>query len=307
MRVADYRAGFVGLVGLPNAGKSTLTNLLVGEKVSIVTAKAQTTRQRVSGVVTMEQGQIVLVDAPGVISADQTQGLNTYLQGELVDLIEESDALLLVLQRELLDLNAVRAMIDRVERAAKPWAVVVTKMDLKLGQPELQELMEGFRHRGIPVFELALLKLKANSPEVRALKLALLELLPESPAPLYDPELYTTQSQRQLAAELIREQCFSLLHQEIPYGIAVRVLRFIEDDGPVVKVYAEILVNKDNHKGIVVGKGADMVRRIGSQARQELEKILGRKVFLDLHVAVKKDWVKNPGIMKELGYVISTK
>ncbi len=296
-----YRAGFIGLVGLPNAGKSTLTNLLVGEKVSIVTPKAQTTRQRVTGLISEPSGQIALVDAPGVIESQQ--GLNSYLQDEFKEVLAQSDGLLLLLAKDSSNLDLIKKMVGMIKDSGKPWAVLLTKTDLELGDQALLQVVEEIQGQGPPFFSMSLLKPKPA--EVKALKEALLQMLPLSPSPLFDSDIYTTQTLRQMAAELVREKAFALLHQEIPYGLAVRILRFVEDEGPVVKIYAEILLAKSNHKAIVVGQGGRMIRQMGMEARRDLEKILGRQVYLDLHVAVKKDWFKNPAVMKELGYVTS--
>ena len=180
--------------------------------------------------------------------------------------------------------------------------VVITKND----HPEPQRV--GILHSqlekfGVPVVAVSALKNPKHAqeivlPEVR-------KLLPESPAPLYDPDIYTTQNLRQMAAETVREKCFEYLHQEIPYGLAVKVNKFVEDDGPTVKIYADIMVNKDAHRGIVVGKGGASLKRIGQNARQDLEKLMDRKVYLELHVIIRKNWVRNPSILQELGYVVS--
>jgi GTP-binding protein Era len=127
-------------------------------------------------------------------------------------------------------------------------------------------------------------------------------MLPDAQAPLCDPDIYTTQNVRDIAAEIIREKCFEFLHQEIPYGLAVRILKFIEDNSPVTKIYSEIVVSKENHRNIVIGTGGKSIKMIGQNSRLDLEKILGKKVFLDLHVKVKKNWMSSDTLMQELGY-----
>ena len=295
----SYHAGFIGLIGLPNAGKSTLANALVKEKVSIVTAKPQTTRQRVLGIVSDEEAQILFVDAPGQVKA--TSGLNQFLGEEYRAVIGESDALMAVLNMDHKNLDDLLAIAQTCADSGKPWMAVITKTD----HPEpqrvaiLRQHLEGFK---VPVVATSALKAPDQAREL-ILPLAK-NLVPESPAPLFDPETFTTQNLREMAAEIVREKCFEYLHQEIPYGLAVKVKKFVEDDRRTTKIYADIMVTKDGHKAIVVGKGGSSLKRIGSLARQDLEKLVGRKVFLELHVIVRKNWARNPQILQELGYVV---
>jgi GTP-binding protein Era len=295
----SYRAGFVGLIGVPNSGKSTLMNALVGEKVSIVTSKPQTTRRRVMGLANGPDYQIVFVDAPGVVQAKS--GLNQFLQDEALDVIAQSDALIAVLNVDENDAANLETIIKMVEESGKPWLALINKTDLpQIHRPQI--LREKLSAKGVAVVQGSALK------EGRGLAEDLIErlvaMLPASDGPLYDADLYTLSSTRELCAEVIRERCFDNLHQEIPFGLAVKILRFLEDEGPVLKIYAEILVAKENHRPIVVGRGAQVLKKIGTEARKEIEKLTGRKVYLDLRVSAKKNWAKNPGVMKELGYVV---
>lgn len=139
------------------------------------------------------------------------------------------------------------------------------------------------------------------------LLLKFLELLPESPAPLYDTELFTNENTREMVSEIIRERCFENLHQEVPYNLAVRIIRFDEIAKPIPKIYAEIIVSKESHKAIVIGKGAAIIKTIGTEARKEIEKLMDEKIFLDVQVVSKPEWFDNKRIMKELGYVIDNK
>jgi GTP-binding protein Era len=240
----NYRAGFVALLGEPNAGKSTLLNAILGEKVSIVSDKPQTTRARVTGILNLEEAQVIFVDAPGTLKSKS--GINSFLQDEVGDVVNKADVLCVLLASDTREETAME-LFALAKRSRKPWVAV---------------------------------------------------------APLFDEELYTTQTLRQMAAEFVREACFDSLRQEIPYGLAVRVAEF-KEEGNVVRIRCEIIVDKDNHKGIVIGAKGQMLKNVGTAARKEIERVVGRQVFLELHVAVKENWTQNPRMLKELGYVVT--
>ena len=293
----SYRAGFLGLIGQPNAGKSSLMNYLVEEKVSIVSSKPQTTRRRVLGIWSSEEGQIVFVDAPGVVKSDK--GLNSFLMKEAEDVIKESDALVAVLSIDESKAESAEEIIEMVSKSRKPWIGVITKADLQDKSHRvliLKNLIEskGGKSLTISVKE----KSKESQEDRKAILNDFLNLLPESPSPLYDIDLFTPETERTLVAEIVREKCFELLHEEVPFGIAIRVLKF-----ELPKIHLEIIVTKENHKGIVIGKGGSQLKQIGIEARKDIEKLLGGQVYLDLKVNFKEDWGKNKGIMKDLGYV----
>lgn len=295
----SYRAGFVGLVGLPNSGKSTLMNAMVGEKVSIVTAKPQTTRRRVMGLVSAPDHQIVFVDAPGVVSAKS--GLNLFLRDEAYDVIANSDILVAVLNIDETSKDALEEVINLCVESGKPWIGLIHKDDLpQLHRPQI--LRDKLAAYNVPVIQGSALREPAALQEL--LTETLLPLLPAADGPLYDEELYTLSSTRDLCAEIVREKCFETLHQEVPFGLAVRILKFTEDDGPVIKIHSEIIVAKENHRPIVIGRDGHILKKIGTEARKEIEKLTGRKVYLDLKVTSKRGWQKNPGFMKDLGYVV---
>lgn len=297
----SFRAGFVGLIGLPNSGKSTLLNALVGEKVSIVTSKPQTTRRRIVGVVNQAEAQLVFVDAPGVVQAKS--GLNMFLREEAEDVMSESDVLVAVLNIDERRAENLDEIIELVKSSGKPWVAVIHKTDLpQMHRPQI--LREKLQNLGVTVLQGSAL----SEPKFIAESLLdrLIPLLPVTEQPLYDTELYTLSSTRDLCGEIVREKCFENLHQEIPFGLAVKIQKFVEDEGPVVKIYSEIMVAKENHRSIVVGRGGGVLKKIGIEARKEMESLTGRRVFLDLKVTSKRNWQKNPGIMKELGYVLPT-
>ncbi len=292
------KAGFVALIGEPNAGKSTLMNALIGEKVSIVTPKPQTTRQRVMGVLTTDEAQLVFVDAPGMLKS--TSGLNAFLREEAHDVIKNSDVVVALLASDATE-KSVEELVRTVHREEKSMVAVITKCDLLKGTAT-PRFFKYLIEESIPFFSISALKRPEEAKE-EILK-AVTPLLPESDSALYDDEIYTTQTLRQMTAEAIREACFLNLRQEIPYGLAVRIVHFKEDEGPVVMISAEIIVEKDSHKGIVIGAKGAMMREIGTAARKEIEKFLGRQVFLELHAAAKPNWFQNKQLMRELGYVV---
>lgn len=302
----SYKAGFVGLIGQPNAGKSTLLNDLVEEKISIVTPKPQTTRRRVLGILNRPGAQVVLVDAPGVVRSKS--GLNSFLEKEALDVISNSDALCAVLNLDEAKKENLDQILELVRGSGKPWFAVITKVDLVDVRHRLEKLKSEISERSPQVRILEFSKTWGrDTAEVREAFIdESARLLPESPAPLYDIELFTPQTVREMAAEVIREKCFEELHQEIPYQLAVRISKFDEERADLTRIFAELLVSKDNHKPIIIGKAGSQIKRIGTRARQELEKLLGHQVYLNLDVAVREDWFENPRLMKELGYVLES-
>lgn len=300
----SYRAGFVGLIGQPNAGKSTLMNFLVDQKVSIVTAKPQTTRRRVMGIWNSKEGQIVFVDSPGLIQADR--GLNGFLAQEAEDVIKNSDILLAVVSVDEAKAEDAQKVIDLVSSQKKPWIGLITKTDLQEKAHRVLILKDLITKKGGKEFSISTLEKSEDTQMTRAALLKeVLNMLPESPSPLYDVELFTPESTRNLAAEIVREKCFEHLHHELPYSLAVRVLLFDETTRSVPHLGIEIVVSKQSHKGMVIGKEGSVLKKIGSESRKEIEKIMGEKIFLDLKVSCREDWFSNQRMMKELGYVVA--
>lgn len=298
--MSNYRAGFVGLIGQPNAGKSSVLNFLVKEKVAIVTPKPQTTRRRVLGIVSQDDGQIVIVDAPGLVKAEK--GINAFLQAEMENVVQSSDVLLAVLPVDEKGVEKVQQILEVVKTSGKPWLAVITKTDIKEKFHRIEIIRSFILDDKVPVIDLS--TIKGQDKERKVILEAIRNLLPTAPAPLYsDVELFTPHHVRDLTAEIIREKCFENLYQEVPYGLAVRILKFEEPtEKKIYRIYAEILSSKESFKPIIIGKDASVIKKIGTEARLEIEKLLGEKVFLDLQVKVKEDWNENKKILKELGY-----
>jgi len=296
----NYRAGYLGLIGQPNAGKSSLLNFLISEKVSIVTNKPQTTRRRVMGLHSTDGGQIVFVDAPGLIKS--TSGLNSFLQKEAEEVIQSSDALVAVLSIDESDAVRNEEIIELVTRSKKPWIGVITKTDISDKGHRVLILKDMIELKGAKALQIS--NTNADDTERQALLLEMMRILPQADQPLFDTELYTTESMRNLAEEIIREKCFEILNFEIPYQLAVQTRKFDEEAKPCPKLFIDILVARDSHKPIVVGKSGANIKKIGEESRKEIQKMMGvDKVYLELNVVVKDNWYENKTTMKELKYV----
>lgn len=298
-----FKAGFIGLIGQPNAGKSTLMNYLIEQKVSIVTSKPQTTRRRILGIHNLDEGQIVFVDAPGIVKAEK--GLNAFLEKEALEVIKESDALLAVLSVDEKDAEAISKILDLVKNSKKPWMAIVTKTDVQDKAHRILIIKNMVEELGAKCLQVSCLRDGSEGREI--ILNELLGLLPDSPAPLYEDDLFTTENMRELVSEIVREKCFENLNYELPYQLAVQVRKFDENAKPCPHIYVDVMVAKDSHKPIVIGKKAELIKKISSESRQEIEKLMSEKVFLELNVIVKENWFEQNQLMKELGYVIDDK
>ncbi|MFK8139091.1 MAG: GTPase Era [Bdellovibrionales bacterium] len=294
----SYRAGYVGLIGMPNAGKSTLANAVVREKISIVSRKAQTTRKRLLGVVSEENFQMVLQDAPGVINTKH--GINNFIQDEYRDVVNGSDVICLVLNIDARTEDEIQKILKIGLDSGKPLVAVISKQDKGMIH-RVEKMKYLLRENNIPVREISALK----NPELSREKFIELveEHLPSSPAPLFDPEYYTTSSVRQMVGEIIREKCFDYLHEEIPYGLAVRLQDYQEGE-KIDRIYADIMIEKEAHKQIVIGKKGQSIKRISQESRLEIEELIGKKVYLETFVKVQEDWTSSRRMRQELGYVV---
>ena len=292
----DFRCGYVAIVGRPNVGKSTLMNRILGQKLSIVTAKPQTTRQRISGIKTTEKGQIVYIDTPGIHLA-ASRALNRYMNRIARASFHDVDLVLF-----LIEADRWTKQDEHVARALSsvdvPVYLVVNKIDRVPDKSRLLEFLhdEVKTDRFNQVFLLSALK----GQGVEDLEEKVLLSVPFS-RPFYDEDLFTDRSERFLAAELIREQLMLRLHQELPYALTVEIEQFKREKG-LVRLGAIIWVERDGQKHIVIGKGGSVLKQVGTQARRALEKLLGEKVFLQLWVKVSRDWSDNERALKQFGY-----
>jgi GTP-binding protein Era len=292
---SEHRCGHVAIVGRPNVGKSTLLNALVGAKVSIVTPKPQTTRNRIAGIRTQPGAQIVFLDTPGMHAARTP--FNRRLVQVAREALEDADAALVVLDATAGVTTADAALLDEVGRACPAVVIALNKVDA-VAKPKLLPLLarlgEGWPGRAIvPVSA-------ARGTQLTALVDELARVLPLGP-PHYEADDYTTASQRFLVQELIREQVFLATEQEIPYGSAVVVDRFVDDPArKLVVIGATVLVERPGHKGIVIGTGGQRLKGIGQAARAAIEDLLGRGVFLELYVRVEPGWSRRRDRLAEL-------
>jgi len=290
---ATHRSGFVAIVGRPNVGKSTLLNQLLGQKVAIVTAKPQTTRGRILGIVTSPQAQIIFVDTPGWHRPRNL--INQRMVGIAEQAAEEADLRLWVVDATAGLTTADRIIAGRLQKSG-PTCIALNKIDglarnaLIPILAALAELLPG-RH-AIPISALR----KTNFKELLA---QVVQLLPEGPC-YYDPETFTDQTERMLVQEVIREKVLLQIEAEVPYSVAVTIDQF-EDKGEVAVISATIHVERDSHKGILIGSGGRRIKEIGRAARVELEKLLGRRLYLELFVRVQEEWTKREALLREFG------
>jgi GTP-binding protein Era len=291
------KSGFVSLVGRPNAGKSTLLNYFVGQKVAIVSDKPQTTRHRILGVRNTPQGQVVFIDTPGIHKP--MHRMNRRMVDTAVETLREVDVVVLVVDVSQRQGRGDAFVLDLVKQSASTAILVLNKIDL-IRKSALLPVIAQYAETGL--FRAIVPVSAATGDGLERLEAEILEALPEG-EPLYPEDYLTDQTQRMLAAELIREKVLHHTHDELPYTTGVVVERYEEPEEPggLTKIYASILVETESQKPIVVGKGGAMIRQIGTEARRELEGMLGGRVFLDLHVKVRTDWRDDVRILDEMG------
>jgi GTP-binding protein Era len=282
---SPYHAGFVTIGGRTNVGKSTLLNQIVGQKVAIVTPKPQTTRRRIIGVRTDPDAQLILIDTPGL--HEPHSPLNRRMVDTARRCLAEGEVIVAVVEAG-----------DGLQDADRSVVVAINKID-RVRRDSLLQIAEQ-AHQVIPDAEIV--PVSAGTGEnVGELLRVIKPLLPKS-EPLMPSEEYTDQSERMLSEEIIREKLFIAMRQEIPFSTAVAVEQFSDEPGRnLTRISAVVIVERDAHKGMVIGAGGRMLKEIGTQARLELEQILGRRIFLELHAKVEKGWTSDPRKLKELG------
>ena len=297
MENAKFKSGFATLIGRPNVGKSTLMNHLIGQKIAITSNKPQTTRNRIQTVYTCDQGQIVFLDTPGIHKAKNKLG--EYMVTVAERTLSEVDVILWLVEPSTFIGKGERHIVEQLEKTRTPVILVMNKIDT-VSREELPRYLEAYRQiydfaEMIPVSAL-------KGKNLQAVIDSIFKYLPYGPQ-FYDEDTVTDQPQRQIVAELIREKALRCLDEEIPHGIAVAIDQMRErPDGQIMDIDATIICERDSHKGIIIGKGGAMLRRIGSQARREIEAMLEMKVNLQLWVKVKKDWRDSDFMIKNFGY-----
>jgi GTP-binding protein Era len=292
-----HRAGFVSIGGRTNVGKSTLLNRIVGQKVAIVTPKPQTTRRRIVGIRTDEDAQMILIDAPGL--HESRRPLNRRMVEIARRSLAEGEVILAMVEAGG-DLKPEdRAFLEEAGKLGRPTVAAINKID-KSTRESLMRLVEQV-HEAIPAAEIVPISARTGKNLDELLRV-LKQLLPLSPA-LMPAEEYTDQTERMIAEEIVREKIFLAMGQEIPFSTAVVTEGFSEEpERGLVRISALIIVERDSHKGMIIGAGGRKLKEIGTNARLELEGILGRRVYLELHVKVERGWTADPRKLKELGF-----
>jgi GTP-binding protein Era len=296
MSEVSFRSGYVGLIGRPNAGKSTLLNYLVGEKIAAVSNKPQTTRHRIQGIVTSEKGQIVFVDTPGVHKPGYL--LNRRMMAAVHDAILSVDVVVLLRDASVSTGNGDRFVLDLVKESGKPSILVLTKIDKVKDKTQLLPLIEYYSKE----YDFAeIVPISALKGE--AIENLLEQIVKHLPAgePIFGDDELTDQPLRTIVAEMVREKILASTGEEIPYVTAVVTERWDESDPAQPRIFCAIYVERDSQKGIIIGKGGAKLKKIGSEARADIEKLLGTHVYLQLFVKVVSDWRNQPRELDEMG------
>ncbi len=291
----QYRSGFVTLIGRPNVGKSTLMNSLIGQKIAITSKKPQTTRNRIQTVYTSEEGQIVFVDTPGIHKAKNKLG--SYMVNVAQSTLKEVDVVLFLVEPGSFIGAGEKHIMEQLSKVNTPVILVINKIDT-VKKEELLLFIDTYRKEMdfdeiVPVSALK----KENTEELIK---CIMKYLPYGPA-FYDEDTVTDQPQRQIVAEMIREKALRSLDEEIPHGIAVTIEK-MKQRKDIVDIEATIICEKESHKGIIIGKQGSMLKKIGTNARKDIENMLEGKVNLKLWVKVKKDWRDSDFLLKNFGY-----
>ena len=292
----SFKSGFVSIIGRPNAGKSTLLNSILGEKVVIVSEKPQTTRNKIRGIKNMENAQIIFLDTPGIHKAKGH--LNEFMVKEAMSALEDMDIIIYLVEATG-KIKDELFIIESLKRVRCPVLLGINKIDM-VRKDSILPLMD--EYSSVYPFR-EIIPLSARKGEgMDELFRCIVELLPEGPK-YFTEDILTDQTERFVVAEIVREKEFELTREEIPYSTAVIVERFKENPGKrIISISATINVERDSQKGIIIGKGGAMLKEIGTRARIDIERLLGTKVYLELFVRVRKDWTKDAKSLKEFGY-----
>jgi len=291
----EFRAGFVAIIGRPNAGKSTLVNRLVGQKIAIVTSKPQTTRNRIQGILTKPEGQIVFIDTPGL--HEGTTALNRQMMREVAAALEGIDVLLLMVDASRTLPHADSMLLERAERFRGKAILALNKVD-RVPKAKLLPLLDVFS-KAFPFA--ALVPVSALKGEgCDSLVAEILNNLPEG-EPYFAEDQVTDQPERFLVGEIIREKAIQLTYHEVPHALAVIVDKY-EETPKILRIHATLHVERDSQKKILIGHKGEMLKKVGTDARKELEKLLGTKIFLEMYVKVVADWRENPSKVRELDW-----
>jgi GTP-binding protein Era len=292
----NYRSGFVTIIGRPNVGKSTLMNQLVGQKIAITSNKPQTTRNQIRTILNTEQGQVVFVDTPGIHKAKNKLG--DYMVRAAKQTLSQVDVVLWLVEPTTFIGAGEHAIGEQLKQVSTPVILVINKEDTVKEKEKLLQVIDCYRREMDFAEIIPLSALKGTNTDT--LINSILKYLPYGPA-FFEEDTVTDQPIRQIAAELIREKALMLLEEEIPHGIAV-VIESMKTRKGIVDIQATIICEKDSHKGMIIGKGGQVLKKIGSLARPEIEKMLEKQANLQLWVKVKKDWRDSDFLLRNFGY-----
>ncbi len=296
MNSEKFRSGYVALIGRPNAGKSTLLNHLVGEKIAAVSNKPQTTRHKIKGIVTLEGGQIVFIDTPGVHKPGYL--LNRRMMSAVHDAILSVDLVILLRDASVSTGNGDRFVLDLVKESEKPAVLVLNKIDKIKDKKLLLPLIEFYSKENDFAEIIPISALRGEAIEI--LLKEIIKHLPENEAIFGEDEM-TDQPLRTLVAEMVREKILMTTGEELPYVTAVVTEKFDETESGGTKIYCAIYVERSSQKGIIIGKGGSKLKKIGEEARRDIEKLMGKKIHLQLFVKVVKDWRNQEKDLDEMG------
>lgn len=310
------KSGFLAILGRPNVGKSTIMNALIGQKIAIVSPRAQTTRKKIQTVYTDDRGQIIFLDTPGITKAETKLG--EYMDDEIEETVKTADAAMWIIEPSTFIGAGERKVLSLLAKSHKPAMIVINKEDLAeenkiartketYSQAYQQAVLELGKAKDIEAAkDVKILACSGKAGlHMKDLMQAIFDLLPEGPL-YYDPDTLTDETEREIASEYIREKCLLFLDKEIPHGIAVEIMKMKErttaNGEPIVDIEASILCERESHKGIVIGKKGAMLKKIGSNARHDIEEMLDCKVNLKLWVKARPGWRDNDMNLKSLGY-----
>ena len=293
----NFKSGFVALVVRPNVGKSTLMNHLIGQKIAITSEKPQTTRNRIQTVYTDKRGQIIFLDTPGIHKAKNKLG--QYMVNVAEGTLNEVDVIMWLVEPTTYIGAGEQHIAELLSKVKTPVILAINKIDTVKDEEIIAKAIDTYKNV-CPFAEIVPVSALRNQNTDKMTEL-LFQYLPYGPQ-YYDEDTVTDQPMRQIAAELIREKALRLLQDEIPHGIAVTIEQMKERDNGIFDIEATIVCERDSHKGIIIGKGGAMLKRIGSQARREIENLMGAKVNLQLWVKVRKEWRDSELYMKNYGY-----
>ena len=292
-----YKSGYAVIIGRPNVGKSTLMNHLIGQKIAITSNRPQTTRNRIETVLTTEEGQIIFLDTPGMIRKADNK-LGEYLIDVSDKTLGDADVILWLVEPSSYIGHGDRDIAEKLKKQKKPVILIINKIDT-IDKKKAPEILEAWEK--VLAFDDIIVVSALRGLNVEEVVRAILKRLPEGPQ-YYDEEVVTDQNMRQLAAEIIREKALRALNEEVPHGIAVQIDSYKERSEDLTAIEASIICERDSHKGIIIGKGGGMLKKIGTAARRDIEEMTGTKVFLKLFVKVRKNWRDNEKDVRSFGY-----